>query len=48
MKFHLVTAKISADADGPHEFSEFVASQADAATVRARLKRGATFVEAIT
>ncbi len=33
MKFHLVTAKINADADGPHEFSEFVASQADAANV---------------
>lgn len=42
MKFHLVTAKIDADADSPHEFSEFVASQADAATVRARLVKEGT------
>lgn len=42
MKFHLVTAKINADADGPHEFSEFVASQADAANVRARLVKEGT------
>lgn len=42
MKFHLVTATINADADGSHEFSEFVASQADAAAVRARLVKEGT------
>lgn len=42
MKLHLVTAKIDADADGPHEVSEFVGSQAEAGTVRARLVKEGT------
>ena len=42
MNLYLVTAKIDADADGPHELSEFVASQADAATVRARMVKEGT------
>lgn len=41
MKFHLVTARIDAG-PGYEEVSEFVASQADAATVRARLVKEGT------
>ncbi len=42
MNLYLVTAKIDVYADGPHEASEFVGSQAEAGTVRARMVKEGT------
>lgn len=48
MNLYLVTAKTKADVDDIHEVSEFVGSQAEAATLRARLVKEGTARKDIT